>query len=240
MKLFLALSCFCCTLLLATFPHHASAQYAVAEDCDSYPDIPINVIARFDDPKYDFTQNISSIMGMAGAEHDFIHDGFALGLTRYQPFIDINLATRVINMPNGLTCAKADHVDVTIGYKDLTVYVANEVPQQSCGFNQIMDHERAHLEINRQLLEKYRPIIQNQVGGYLKLNGLFREPNYDYAIGLVHDKVKDILGHISEDFNRDNAMLHTQWDTQEEARMNLSCHGELITIIQDHHILNRE
>lgn len=235
MKRILALSILWCSLFCALTILPALAGDS-GDDCDSYPDVPVNVIGRFDDPDYDYTKNISEIMSLAGNPNGLVRDGIMLGLTRYQPFIDINVATKVINLPDGLSCAKADHVDVTIGYKDVKVYVAKEIPQDSCGFNEIIDHERKHVEANRELLEKYRPIIEDQLETYMKLNGVFREPNYDYAISLLHDKIKELLSSVSDDFNRDSTAIHAQIDSDNETRrINLSCNNELLGIIDNYY-----
>lgn len=204
-----------------------------AADCDSYRNVPVNITTRFDEAEYDYSQDITKIMGLANDTRHSIREHITLGLTRYSPIMSVNVASKVMNLPDGLTCALIDHIDVTVGYQNVTVYIANEIPQNSCGFQEVMAHEMKHVGVNKSLLEEYKPIIENKLKDYLKFNSVFREPNPDYAISLAHDKLYEILNATAEDFYSENGRRQHLVDTpQEYRRISATCNGQLWSIAQ--------
>src|SRR5262249_24870310 len=103
-------------------------------ECDSYRDVPVHVTARFDQPVYDFSASIGNITELSKDTHHSIQESLTLGLTRYEPMLQVSVPVRGVQLPDGLACVHVDHVDVTFGYRNVRVYVAREFPQGSCGF----------------------------------------------------------------------------------------------------------
>ena len=217
-------------LLSVAQPAYAEDGFA-AEDCSSYPEVPVQVTPVFPDPAFDYRQNINQIRALSGDGQHNIREEIPLGLTHYQPILDVKVSTRMIDLPNGLTCARIDHVDVTLGYRDVTVYVASEIAPDSCGFNQVLDHEQKHIAVNRDVLARYAPLIEQQLEVYLRDNGVFREQNYGYAAQLAHDRMKNIVSDLAEQLSRENFERQRDIDTQQEyRRISLSCGGQLQTV----------
>jgi len=223
-------------LCLFLLPYTASAQDQ-STSCPSYPDVPVHIINRFDTPNYDYTQTIPTLMGQASDTHHSIHESIPLGLTRYRPLLSIRLTTKTMDIPEGLTCIYVEHVDVTLGYQDVIVFIANEVPPQSCGFQEVLAHEQKHIAVNQKLLEEYSPLIEARLKDYLKLNGVFREPDPQYATTLVHDGMQGILEDIMNDFHTENTRRQQRVDSHEEyQRLGLVCNGQLSAIAHRYQI----
>jgi len=210
--------------------HPALAEDAYSE-CDSYPDVPVNITPRFDEPSYDYSASIADITALASDAHHTIHEGMTLGLTRYEPVLEFRVPVKGVRLPDGLACAHVDHVDVTVGYRNVTVYVANEIPQGTCGFDEVMGHEMKHIAVNRQLLDEYAPRISAELAAYLKQNGVFREVDGDYAVAVLHEKLQSIIRNIVTDMTTENQARQHDVDTPAEyRRVSMSCNGQIRAI----------
>jgi hypothetical protein len=214
-----------------TISHHRLADQAEEDAyaaCDSYPDVPVNVTPRFDAPVYDYATGIAEITALSADAHHTIREGLTLGLTRYEPMLEMQVPVKGVQLPDGLACAHVEHVDVTVGYKDVTVYVASEIPQGSCGFDQVMAHEQKHIDVNKQILAEYAPRIEAELGAYLKQNGVFRELDPDYATGILREKLQGIINSIMEEMSAENQKRQQGIDTVAEYnRVSASCNGQL-------------
>jgi len=216
--------------IFTVITHPAFAQDADSE-CASYPDIPVNIQPRFDDPVYDLSAGIATIQNLANDTAHTIHENhknLTLGLTHYESVLEFHVPIKGIKFPNGLTCAHVEHVDVVIGYKDVTVYIPHEVPQGSCGFTEVMAHEQKHIDVNRQILQEYAPHIAERLQAYLKLNGVFREENSDYAVSLLNQKLQAILDELATQMIGENRRRQQLIDSPAEyRRISTACNGQL-------------
>ncbi len=217
-------------LALGALPLPALAQ----EGCDSYPDIAVQVTPVFEDPKYDFSTDISGIRSLLDDTQHSIqesHDRLPLGVTHYEPMMEFRLPLTVTTFPDGLSCARVQSAGVTMGYKNVTVYIAKEVPEGSCGFDQIMAHEQKHIAVNRQVLQEYMPMIEGRMKDYLRLNGVFREENPDYAVSVLREKLQEILNGLGKQMTEDNRNRQRQVDSPEEyRRLTAACNGQLANV----------
>jgi hypothetical protein len=210
------------------FSPSAHAEEDMYTECDSYRDVPVHVTPRFDEPVFDFTASIGDIMALSRDLHHSIQESLTLGLTRYEPMLELQVPVRGVKLPNGLACVHVDHVDVTFGYQNVKVYVAREFPQGSCGFNEVLAHEQKHINVNKKILNMYAPRIAQELGDYLKLNGVFRELDEDYAMGILHEKLQSVINGIVKDLNKENTYRQRDVDTYfEYQRVSESCNGEV-------------
>jgi hypothetical protein len=203
----------------------------VVDTCDPYPDVPVNVTPRFDEPDYDYSIDLAGLQALSSdPQHNLhgAHAGLTLGLTRYEPVMEFATPIKSFHLPGGLFCAHVDHVDVTFGYRNVTVYVPREIPQGSCGFDQVITHERKHIAVNQEILDEYAPQLADRIKDFLRLNGVFREENPDYAISEVKEKLQAIVDEIAKDVFTENARRQHEVDNPDEyRRVGESCQGQL-------------
>ncbi len=57
-------------------------------------------------------------------------------------------------------CVALALAKVTVGYRDLRVYISSDYADGTCEFDAILAHEREHLQINREVLEAYKARFQ--------------------------------------------------------------------------------
>lgn len=215
-------------------PHVAQAQDNAG--CEPYPDVPISITPVLDEPKTDFSADLATLQRLVGDARRSIPEMrgmISLGITHYEPVLEFRLPVGIVTFPDGTSCAHVERADVTIGYRDVTVYIAREIPEGSCGFSEIMAHERKHIAVNREVLDEYTPLIRQRLAEYLKLNGMFREERVDYAVSLLKEKLHAILDEMGQKMVSDIRIRQKAIDSPGEYnRLTASCNGQLAVLGQ--------
>lgn len=213
-----------------------TAQPSLAGDdslCDSYPNVDINVTPVFDEAVIDTSKSLAEIQGLgAGANVVPHYDSITLGVARYRPIIEFRAPMIRKPLSDGTTCARVKKVDATIGYKDVTIFLAKELTSDQCSIRHVLEHEQKHIAVNRAVLNKYANLIQIKLQEYFKLYGMFRVPNPDYAQTLLNEKVDAIFKESAQQMTEENRRRQRAIDTPEEyAKNNTVCSGHINGII---------
>ena len=149
-------------LILIVTPN-AHAQETANNACVADPNVPINVIPVFEEPTYNFGATLPQLQALSRDTTHVIPESLTLGLTHYQPVLSVNPVSTARDLPNGTTCVQVQRIDITFGYRNVVVYIAGEIPQGSCGFNEVMQHEQKHVMVQKQILEKFIPVLQQDL-----------------------------------------------------------------------------
>jgi hypothetical protein len=209
------------------------ADPAFAQDsgpCEGYPDVPVTIDATFEEPHYDFSQNLAAIQVIAqDHEHAIPHnEAVSMGITRYRPILEVRISMMVETPPQGKACARVHQVNVKIGYQDVTVFVANEIPRNSCAFNETLGHEEKHVAVNRELLDQFTPLIKQRLEAYLRLYAVFPVDTAAEAEPLLHDHLEGVLEEMIQQMANVNMERQQQVDSPVEyKRLADVCDGAL-------------
>src|SRR5262249_41194174 len=152
--------------------YKAAAQNA--DSCGAYGDVPVKLTPVFGAPRYDFSRNLAAIQAIASDKQHSIpqYHAITMGITRYEPILESHVPVTVKTV-NGHSCAHLDQINVTLGYRDVTVFIANEILQNSCGFNETLAHEQKHISVNQHVLDQFMPVIEDRIGFYARTNASF-------------------------------------------------------------------
>jgi hypothetical protein len=222
-------TCLICFIL----PFLWHAGLARNDGCPSSMDVRVTVKTVSGDPVYDFSFDVPAIQLLANDAVHKVRQGWALGLTRYKPVLEMSAPVEITPLPNGLYCARPRYVNITVGYKDVAVIIPSELSGDSCGFKEILKHEGKHLAAGQQMLKKFAPLIGEKLVGYLKLNGNVREANPDDAATLMQNMLRAPLDEIAEQMSVENNALQQDVDSPEEYHRLLgSCDGELADLVK--------
>lgn len=109
-------------------------------------------------------------------------------------------------------------VDVTVTLKP-EIYIAREVAPKSCYFNAILGHEMQHMQIDRQLLNEYHPIIVNTLTEFAAKQGFLRnqdpaqeEASHEFLSNALDRQIDTIHDHVA----RTRGARQAQIDTAQE------------------------
>ncbi len=202
--------------------------------CDPYPNINVNINPVFDEPLINTSHSLGAIQGLARSPAKVIsmHDAATLGLTHYEPIIEFRVPMLKRLLGDGTTCVKIHEIDATIGYRNVTIYIANEIARDTCAMHHVLEHEKKHVAINRSILMNYVPYIQKKLMEYMQINGLYRGPDPDYAESLMTEKARFVLNEAAKQIMEENSKRQRTIDTPEEyARNNTVCGGRINALV---------
>lgn len=220
-------------LVFAAIPAFAQSDEPFA--CDPYPNVPINITPVFDEPRTDTTLALAALQGLATSEPTKViphAESVTLGLTHYEPVIHFRVPMLKTTMDDGTTCVQVRQIDATIGYKNVMIYIAQELAANGCAMRHVNEHEKKHVAVNRGILVTYVPKVQAKLADYLKIYGVYRGPNAEYAESLMNDKVEFVLKETAQQIMEENRRQQKRIDSPEEyARNNFVCDGAIPLLI---------
>ncbi|MGB9152275.1 MAG: hypothetical protein WCD70_04215 [Alphaproteobacteria bacterium] len=221
-------------LCLALICHEARAQDVVLDPCPPNANVPINIVPVFEEPTYNYDASIPDLQVLSQDAYHVIPEGLTLGLTHYQPMLRVNPVSLARDLPDGTTCVQVDHVDISFGYRNVVVYIANEIPQGTCGFDEVMGHEQKHVAVQKQILADFIPTLQSRLKDYLAQNGSFRGNDYGEAVTWMHDNVQYVAQDTINQVLNENTRLQHNIDTVEEyTRVGNACGGQLHGVVHN-------
>lgn len=119
----------------------------------------------------------------------------------------------------GTGCIHVAKVDVRI-HIDPTIYIARDYPKGGCMYNAIMEHEKKHIRVDREIVNKYTGHIVKGLNSALKQIGFTHGPMSVSQIPAAQEKVNTVLSSVTSQYaeymNQERRKLQQQIDTIEE------------------------
>jgi len=100
----------------------------------------------------DFLKNLSKRKG----------NEFVFGLTVPNPTVEVNVRTQVKQLL-GEACVVPMKVEIFFGYVDPTIYLAEEIKNNTCKRSLVLRHEQTHMQISILALEYFLPQINRLI-----------------------------------------------------------------------------
>lgn len=140
--------------------------------------------------------------------------GHYLGLS--QATIDVRLRVQVYARPGarGLAGGVAA-VGVELRLKDRTVYIARELPEDSCPFKAAMAHEMRHVAIDDALVNRFKDRLQSAVRKAAAEIGRVRGETRADLMAAVRAPLEAVLQREMAALRRERAKRHAAFDTAE-------------------------
>ena len=120
-------------------------------------------------------------------------------------------------------------INLTLRLKP-TIYVAKEIPEGTCYYNAIIEHEMKHVEVDRGLIRDYQNILYDKVEDFVQQNGTIDHSpvgNEEIAqkklMKNMENVVRDIHGHMRDERIDRQAKIDT---LQEYNRVSEQCESE--------------
>jgi hypothetical protein len=119
----------------------------------------------------------------------------------------------------GVSCLYVKQVDLVVTL-DSTIFIAKDYPKGTCHYNAVLAHEKRHVAVDTQLVNKYSNIMVKAVNNTLKSIGYAQGPFPAARIPAVQAKIEAYLGEIvsqyAKNFTMERDMLQGQVDTLAE------------------------
>ncbi len=130
-------------------------------------------------------------------------------------------------------CVALAEAKVTVGYKDVTVYITSDYAAGTCEFNAILAHEQEHVQINRELLKAYEPKFQKAIRRVLRSKKvIFAHRKAEARSAYVKEfdrQLKRVVASMVAERNRKNGAIDTRDNYQ---RVLAKCDNWLVSDLQ--------
>ena len=195
----------------------------------------IRVTENIAQPRIDFSKTAAQIKNLKtgdAAASDYKYAEMT-GLTDATISVDSEIRTTASGSTNGPTCIWPSVISVKLSTAPI-IYI--DASHGECRKNVALEHEMGHVAIDRQVIERYIPIVRNHIALLAEAIGSTSAPSYDslaIARERIEDKVNALLTVIDDSLIADRAAAAQAHDTPEEyRRVSMAC--RTITIDSAH------
>jgi hypothetical protein len=133
-----------------------------AFDCSQLKADPIVIVmASYGQLTYNHEKSTDEITELA-KKFNLVETGlFAQGLSTVNVNFDISVDTFSRPVGENEYCLTPVKITIFLGLDTPTVYIANNLKEDTCEYNQVLRHEKVHQQINKTTLEYYLPIFKD-------------------------------------------------------------------------------
>lgn len=222
-----------CFLPLVFLVYFVSPAWgAVDSDCPPFEEPAIDVRPQIIRPRIDNTRNLHALMVMAKESSDQFSSArkeIPIGLTASALTMTTHYKILMQDHPMRRTsCAQISSLTLSFGFPDTTVYLAREIPYNSCGYQEVLEHELTHVAIDRALVRDALPHLTQELERFVRQLGVIRSNSPEEARGLIEDHVNAFIRRWSQELSSLRHEKQNDFDSPEEyERLTLSCEGEL-------------
>lgn len=126
-------------------------------------------------------------------------------------------------------CLYVDSVSVQINIKP-TIYIARDFAKGGCMYNAIMEHEKKHIEVDREIVNRYKTRIRRGLEESFRRigygQGPFTKGRLPAEKKRIQEYAQSIVQGYSEQMSEERRRLQQAVDTLEEYnRVNAKCPG---------------
>lgn len=205
---------------------------AQAQACPAPTHQPVvNLIVTQEPVRYDNTHNIIQLRDLMTRDRSVWatgHGHVPLGLAQVHTTFKSSLEAMVTRLPGSATCAHLRSVNVEFRFSDSTIFVANDLPRDSCIYREVLAHEHKHVNVDTQLINEWRWRLQQEVERAVMNVGTVRANSADDAVAQLGARLEPHLKASADAMLAERSRRQALVDTPEEyRRVSHSCNGEV-------------
>jgi len=149
-----------------------------------------------------------------------------VGLTAATISVSTEIRTRSSGSENTAGCVSLGLISIKISTAP-NVYIA--AGHGLCLQNVAMGHEMGHVEIDRNLIDRFVPIFRTRLASLAEAIGSSRSPSHEDWLTIrerVDDQINSTLSHINDSMAIERALEHADHDSPAEyRRVSMACPG---------------
>lgn len=214
----------------------AAPAAAQQRQCPAFPPTKVVVTPVYDRLKRDFRHSFYDLRAMAeahavkGPDGD-THNPVGLSVGELSMSVGIDKTSRTFT-DTGWTCAAPAQITVEFGFRNNTVYVADELPRGTCIFDEVLNHEMKHVATDRGILDDYTPQVERYFRSSVESLGISQDASPATAFQSIDSYFSGITDDLTAAIGRERDRRQALVDTSEEYdRVNRSCNGQLAQLL---------
>lgn len=201
--------------------------------CPNFPDPAITINPSFTPPRYNFNQSLSRLQQIAEVESAaLLHKDTPVGLSVGELSVGVTMQANAAYGSDGHVCAKPAAITIDVGFNNNTIYVAKELVRRTCGHSEILAHEEEHVNIDRELLKEYEPVMARYMNAAARQLGTVRAKSTEEAEQVMQGFINDHLQDMANEINAERKKRQAKHDSREEyERLAKVCDGAVTQIV---------
>lgn len=206
----------------------AKAEAIKKIKCQPTHDLDIKIAPTISSTQYDFSKATSelSVLGSgAYSPYGSEHKTSMLGLTDGRHELSLENSYSMETYP-GLDrgCIHIKSITVKMNFSP-TIYVASEFPKGTCEFKDVFSHEKEHVKITREMLNKHAKILGKNLKAALRRGysyGPFHANKLPRAQKKLGEKVMKMAVDANKKMYAEMEKRQNKFDRQEKNRESLN------------------
>ena len=147
-----------------------------------------------------------------------------VGITAATISVDSEIRTKSSGTEKGPVCISPSVISIKLSTAP-NVYI--DVSHGACRQNVAIGHEMGHVEIDRQLIDRFLPIFRSRIAAMADAIGNVPAPSYDDSSMVrerIEDKINAMLSVTYDSMSIERALKHQQHDSPDEyRRVSMAC-----------------
>lgn len=190
----------------------------------------------FEAPLYNFQNSLGSLRQISEqSPSGVLHKEQPVGLAVGQMNMGLVMQTNMVVANDGQVCARPKNLRIDVGFQHNMVYVASELPRNSCAHGEVLKHEDGHVAIDRQLLDDYKPLLQKFAETAVQRLGTVRAATPDEAERKMQMFINEQLQIAADQMNQERSHRQASHDSVAEyTRIGLVCNGAIAQAVSDY------
>ncbi len=209
-------------LLLAAGPLSAAGEDA----CAQLPK-PSVTVKRLEDPaiRYNTEYGYRTLTNLG--RDKLQPGGQVLGLTRTQSIAQFSLTTpTLVDASQRYECA-SPQITLSIGFRQMTVYVGREFPKDSCAYKEILEHEMRHVKAYQEHLASVEKLLQEDIARRFATDDVWRGAAGSSLARVSRELDERWLPYVNRQLHKVEAAQALIDAPEEYARLAEACNGEI-------------
>jgi hypothetical protein len=206
----------------------------VAYACPAYMKTAIKLTPLYGEPSYDHSLDIQSISLVSHDSQfkDMAANEIPMGFTETVQSLETSYKIVSQDQPDGSVCAQISDFELRFGFPKATVFVAKELAENSCGYNEILSHEMKHVRVNREIVKTYLPRLGSYMPNFMEGIGVISAGSTATADQRFHDLIsqymKRLLANMTTVYNDQQKVIDTP---EEYQRLSAVCDGSMAKML---------
>lgn len=209
-------------LLFAAQPLRAAGEDA----CEQLPK-PSVTVKRLEEPAIRYNTGYG-YRTLSNIGRDKLQPGGQiLGLTRTQSVAQFSLTTpALVDASRRYECA-SPQITLSIGFRQMTVYVGKEFPVGSCAYKEILEHEMRHVKAYQDHLAAVEKVVQQDIARRFASDGIWRGEAGGSLARVSRELDERWLPYVNRELRKVDEAQSLIDAPEEYARLAEACNGEI-------------
>jgi hypothetical protein len=225
-------------LTLSLFLAAAPAMALQANGCPDFAPPVVNVNQLSVAPRLNDTFDLAGLRQLATEnkkEFSSTRHETPVGLTSASLKLDSHFEISVrTTQGDPLVCAQISALNLDFGFDDTTVYLARELPNGSCSYQTVLDHERRHIAVDQGIVAEAAPQMAALLGQAIAQIGVIRASSGATAEKQINALINQYLHDLGTSLSVIRQKRQEIIDAPEEyERLSGACDGMLERVIHN-------